>query len=172
MIYMREETAPGASAGDNVQDNIAVPPKRRKPKGLIPGTPNYSCAATLKQVLNAAQKMSEEVARPYLLSHFKYHRWGKIARAEIASDPYLGLSIYRYRAIADELRVFNFGHLEAMVTETHRIRSGALEGDMPAAQKDIGELAMRWKDCSDRRKVFAMFGGILWSVWATQASAN
>ena len=168
---INQTTAPDTSPGDDSQDNIAVPPKRRKSKRLIPGIPNYSRTATPKQVLEAADSMPDEEARSYLLRHFHYHGWGNVGIQEIASDPYMELSIDRYRYMARDLREFDFSLMEEMVTATYHIRKHAWEGNMLAACEVLRMLAYRWKQRSDQQKVFSFAGQILWGVGVTQAEA-
>ena len=169
MIYMREETAPGTCAGvEDRQDNIAVPPKRRKQKRLIPGIPNYSRTATPKQVLKAAEAMTDEEAREYMLRHFRYHGWGEVAIHAITTDPYIFLSIARYQNLASELRAFDFSQMEMIVTATHFIRSRAWEGNMRAVIDDLRVLLRKWEQPSDRLKVLAAIELILWGVLVTQ----
>ncbi|MCX6972586.1 MAG: hypothetical protein NTV93_20885, partial [Verrucomicrobia bacterium] len=140
---INQTCAPDTSPGDNEQDAIAVPPKRRKPKRLIPGIPNYSRTAKLKQVLKAAEAMPDEEAREYMLRHFRYHGWGEVAIHAITTDPYLFLSIARYQNLASKLRAFDFRTCEIIRKSRARVEKagwqGAREGASP--QRAVTERA-------------------------------
>ena len=177
MKNIEEQTAPSTGCGGN--SNIAVPPKRRKRKRLIPGIPNYSRTATPKQVLKAAQDMPQEEARQYLLRYVRYHGWGEIAINEINTEPFIRMSIYCYLKWASELREFNFSHMEATVGEMRGICCRVSEGDMRVPRERLFAFLSRWERTSDRLKAFNLWRQVFETAFEAkgeaaiaQASAN
>ena len=167
----KQTMAPAKCAGESRRNN-AVTPKRKKRSTCKSGIPDFLPTVTPIQALKAARRMQEEEARIYLMLHGASQGWGDTAILEIANDPFIALSVGRYFQMASELKEFNFGHWEAIVTTTHRICSRAPQDDTTAGSEILRELLTKWKARRDQRLVLLLVGQTMWTNMVAQTEAE